>query len=61
VAPGAVAIGDLRPALPKIGGTLVKNVETAMSQPTYAPQVAQLISAGARCVVPIICRPRYRS
>lgn len=54
VASGAAAAGDLGTALSKIGATLVLNVKTAMSEPTYAPQVAQLISAGAQCVVPII-------
>jgi len=54
VASGAAAAGDLGTALTKIGGSLVLNVKTGMSEPTYAPQVAQLISAGAQCVVPII-------
>lgn len=53
---GVAAANDVKKAVENLGGggKFVKNVEVGMSEPSYASQVAQLVSAGAKCIVPII-------
>lgn len=56
--PAAVtAVDDLKNALSSLGGKLVLNLQVGLTSASYASQVAQLISAGAQCVVPIIAPP----
>lgn len=56
--PAAItAVELLESGLKAVGSTLVKNIKVAMSETSYAPQVAQIISAGAQCIVPIIVAP----
>jgi ABC-type branched-subunit amino acid transport system substrate-binding protein len=51
---GEAAAGNLAKGVTAMGGRLVKNVKVGMSEASYASQVAQLVSAGAKCIVPII-------
>jgi ABC-type branched-subunit amino acid transport system substrate-binding protein len=51
---GATSAKDLADGVTKLGGRLVKNILVGMTESSYSSEVAQLISAGAKCVVPII-------
>jgi ABC-type branched-subunit amino acid transport system substrate-binding protein len=54
VSAAAAAAADLAVAMKGVDGEVVKNIPTALTQDTYAPQVAQLIAAGAQCIVPMV-------
>jgi len=51
---GATSAKYLADGVTKLGGKLVKNIQVGMTEASYSSEVAQLISAGAKCVVPII-------
>lgn len=51
---GVASAQNVAKAVKSLGGRLVKNIQVGMSEASYASQVAQLISAGAKCIVPII-------
>ena len=51
---GEASANNLAKAVKALGGRVVKNIVVGMSESSYAPQVAQLASEGAKCIVPII-------
>lgn len=51
---GATSAKFLADGVTKLGGRLVKNIQVGMTESSYSSEVAQLIAAGAKCVVPII-------
>lgn len=61
---GAESAKFLASAVESLGGKIAKNVKVGMSEPSYASPVAQLVSAGAKCIVPIILpteQPKFLS
>jgi ABC-type branched-subunit amino acid transport system substrate-binding protein len=51
---GVTSAEYLADGVTKLGGRLVKNIQVGMTESSYSSEVAQLIAAGAKCVVPII-------
>lgn len=51
---GATSAKYLADGVTQLGGHLVKNIQVGMTESSYSSEVAQLVVAGAKCVVPII-------